>query len=137
MLASLCNECLRPKLWLLSRTLRTSTQSKTTKNAFAGFAKLRAQKFGIFFTPITTRTPIHVCCFQKWSKSVQDKWPKSSVAFLPLSEKNILRHLAKHIWGYFPHFCVIHHCRSSLISEFCLNQVWVSYSRKTLPLPPK
>ena len=48
MLASLCNECLRPKLWLLSRTLRTSTQSKTTKNAFAGFAKLRAQKFGIF-----------------------------------------------------------------------------------------
>jgi len=68
--------------------------------------------------------------FPKWSKSVQDQWPKGCVAMTELKKKlNVFWcHLTpKHVLALgrlLPFFCVIAHCHPLLttFSKFCLNQ---------------
>ena len=43
--------------------------------------------------------------FQKWSKSVQDKWPKGRVALIT-KNKTRFGTLGRNPWGDFPHFLV-------------------------------
>jgi len=57
----------------------------------------------LFFTDVRMRKAIHVCCFKKWSKSVQDKWRKGHVAFIT-KKQNTFSTLGWNFWGDFPHF---------------------------------
>ena len=68
----------------------------------------------------------------KWSKSVQNKWPKGRVVFLPLYENSfaLFGGTSKTISS--PNFYVIRFCCFSLIFRVLSKsvKVWYSYSRK-------
>jgi len=52
--------------------------------------------------------------FKKWSKSVQDKWPKGRVALITKKQNP---------WGDFPHFsCVSAHCAPHLYLPAALRE---------------
>jgi len=55
-----------------------------------GPGKLPAQKFEIFSSVHTHAESDSRLLFQKWSKSVQDKWPKSRVALITKKTKHVL-----------------------------------------------
>ena len=73
--------------------------------------------------------------FQKRSKSVQDKWPKGCAVFLPCPKYTCLCLLGKPLGVISPIFCVILHCRFSLIFRVLSQsvQVWVKKSFSGLP----
>jgi len=62
--------------------------------------------------------------FQKWSKSVQDKWPKGRVALITEKNKARFGTLGRNPWGDFPHFsCVSAHHGRPLIFQISLTLV--------------
>jgi len=69
-------------------------------------------------------SPLYACgsdsrmFYQKWSKSVQDKWPKGRVALITKTNKTRFGTLGRKPWDAFPHFsCVSAHHGSSLIFQ--------------------
>jgi len=93
-LASPSNDSHRPKLWCLSCTQGTST---APKNCVFGTCKTPCTEIWKFFMLVTTGTPIHIYCSKKWSKSMQDKWPKSRVV-----QKNFCAIIKDAILGCYP-----------------------------------
>ena len=127
----------------MSCTLHTSTPSLNPQNRVFWACKTSCEEIRnleIFHTDHHRDTDSHLL-FQKWLKSVQDKWPKGRVAFLSLPEKKNIFEPFGGTLGQFPQFFyVILHCRSSLSLGYIPNYVQIcsdlgSYSRQTLPRP--
>jgi len=56
--------------------------------------------------------------FQKWTKSVQDKWLKGHFVLVTEKNKTCFGTLRRNLWGNFPHFfCVSAHHGPSLIFQ--------------------
>jgi len=125
MLASPRNDSCRPKLWHLSCTCTPASHPKPPKFAL-GACKTPCILIWKFFMPVTTRTPIHICCFTNGWKAALYSY-SCTIWWNP--------------WGYPPPCCcVIPDCHSSLIFLALSKSVhvWGSYSRKkTIPWPAK
>jgi len=67
-----------------------------------GAWKILCTKIQKFFTKVHMHTPKHFLFLKKWSKSVQNKWPKGRVACMT-EKKHILAPL-RELLGQFPPF---------------------------------
>jgi len=94
------NDCDCQKLCRLSCSSITNTPPSTLpKSAVLGPAKPRAE-IQKFFAGVRMWKAIHVCCFKKWSKSVQAKWPKGHVALIT-KKQNTFWHRGAETLGQF------------------------------------
>jgi len=76
---------------------------------FLGRGKTPAQKFGNFHQCMHAQSDSRLL-LQKWSKSVQDKWPKGRITLITQKNKTRFGTLGRNPWGNFPHFsCVSAH----------------------------
>ena len=78
--------------------------------------------------------------FQKWSKSVHDKWSKGRIALITKKNKTRFGTLERNPGGDFPHFsCVSAHHAPSRMFQISSREipVWGSSNQKTCPRGPK